>query len=236
VFAGAPDEPDPVCCGRVASVSVSGNYVIAGSGGPSNIIQIRARNQGGPNAWGLVSLFSAASGSGNIFDPLSAINGDTALLDGDPALDTGDRRSVFVSDLDGDGVRDAIDPCPRGPLNNVAGECQRSTVAHQILDDLIALTDVTSETRDGHQLITASLTNTSTTPVKNPFFEVTELTGGNVLVNADGGPGDVGATLSPDVGDGILAPGEPMRVTFRVRLQSQEPFGFFVQFHGDPVE
>jgi hypothetical protein len=62
---------------------------------------------------------------------------------------------------------------------------------------------------------------------------VTELTGRNVLVNAD--DGRVGATLSPDVGDGIPSPGESMTVTFRIRLRTHDPFQFFVTFHGDPV-
>jgi hypothetical protein len=64
---------------------------------------------------------------------------------------------------------------------------------------------------------------------------VTELTGGNVLLNGDAGRGRVGATLSPDVGDGILSPGESMTVTFRIRLRTHDPFQFFVTFHGDPV-
>jgi hypothetical protein len=237
-FGGASPEPERVCCGTVVSVSVSGDYVIAGTlpfPSNTNVIQIRARNQGGPDAWGLVSRFSgtAQPPAVSLYSSV-AIDGDTALLDTDfgPANDT---VSVWVSDIDGDGMPDAVDPCRRDPLNNVAGGCQRSSGASPVLDDLLAQTDVTTETLGQRLLITATFTNTSTTAVKNPFFEVTELTGGNVLRNADGGPGGVGATLSPDVGDGILSPGESMRVTFRIRLQSQEPFGFFVQLHGDQV-
>ena len=62
---------------------------------------------------------------------------------------------------------------------------------------------------------------------------MTELTGGNVLVNADAGPGGPGATLSPDVGDGILSPGESTTVTFVVELATREAFSFYVSVRGD---
>ena len=71
-----------------------------------------------------------------------------------------------------------------------------------MLDDLITLGDVATETLGDEFHITATFTNTSDTAIGNPFFEVTDLTGGNVLVNGDAGPGGPGATLSPDVGDG----------------------------------
>ena len=45
--------------------------------------------------------------------------------------------------------------------------------------------------------ITAAFTNTSNQAIVNPFVEVVELTGGNLLLNADGGAGGVGARLKP---------------------------------------
>jgi hypothetical protein len=156
-------------------------------------------------------------------------------VDADPATNN-QTVSVLVSDVDGDGIRDSIDPCHRDPLDNVAGGCQRSTADHPMLDDLVTQTDVTTETRGRRFLITATFTNTSTTAVRNPFFEVTDLTGGHVLANADGGRGRVGATLSPDVGNGIISPGESMRVTFRMRFHSQEPLQFSVSLHGDAAQ
>jgi hypothetical protein len=142
---------------------------------------------------------------------------------------------VFVADTDRDGLRDGIDPCPHDPLNNVAGRCQRASATHPVLDHLITQDDVTSRRRGTREIITATFTNTSDAAVQNPFFEVVELTGRNVLVNADEGRARVGATLSPDVGDGILSPGESMTVTFRIRLRTLTPFQFFVAFHGDPL-
>ena len=39
---------------------------------------------------------------------------------------------------------------------------------------------------------TATFTNTSVTPLRVPFFEVTTLWDGNLLLNADAGPGESG--------------------------------------------
>jgi hypothetical protein len=81
-------------------------------------------------------------------------------------------------------------------------------------------------------VIHATFANHSDTAIGNPFFEVIELTGDNRLENADGGPAGVGGTFSPDVGDGILSPGESMTATFVIRLDTREPFGFRVSMKG----
>jgi hypothetical protein len=52
-------------------------------------------------------------------------------------------------------------------------------------------------------------------------------------LNGDAGAGGVGATLSPDVGDGILSPGESMTVRFVIQLETREPFRFLVTIRGD---
>jgi hypothetical protein len=140
---------------------------------------------------------------------------------------------VYVADTDRDGLRDRIDACPRDPLNNVDGGCGRNSEAYLVLDDLVALEDVTTETRGDEFHVTATFTNTSAAAIANPFFDVTELTEGNALVNADAGPGGVGATLSPDVGDGIVSAGESVTVTFTIRLAARDPFRFHVSIRGE---
>ena len=141
---------------------------------------------------------------------------------------------IYTSDIDRDGQRDGADPCPRDPLNNVAIRCQRESAAYPVLDDLITQGDIATDSRRRRFIITATFTNSSQTAINNPFFEVTELTGGNVLVNADAGAGGAGTTLSPDVADGILSPGESMTVRFRIRLETREPFQFNVTVRGEP--
>jgi hypothetical protein len=43
--------------------------------------------------------------------------------------------------------------------------------------------------------------------------------GGNLLLNADGGPGGLGNRLTPDVGpDGAWTPGETVEVAFKIGL------------------
>ena len=211
--------------------SIGGNLAVVGTSTPSDVgVTLYARHQGGKDAWGEVERIQVASPFNTSI--ASVISGDTVFLDSSSANTP---IEVYVADTDRDGQRDGIDPCPRDPLNNTAGDCRLNSAAHSVLSDLITPGDVTTETEGNRQLITATFTNTSATTVKNPFFEVTELTGRNVLLNADEGRGRVGVTLSPDVGDGVLSPAESMTVTFRIRLRTQNPFQFFVAFHGDPV-
>jgi hypothetical protein len=81
--------------------------------------------------------------------------------------------------------------------------------------------------------ITATFTHTRDTPLRGPFFEVTALSGGNLLLNADEGPAGVGATLTPDVGDRVLSPGETVSGDFVIGLQAQAPFTFEVELFGE---
>ncbi len=88
----------------------------------------------------------------------------------------------------------------------------------------------------GTFVVTVTFTNSSTTPLRKPFFQVAELSGGNVLINADGQAGGVGATLTPDVGDDrLLSPGESVTVEFRIGLQTLNPFTFLVNVLGEPA-
>ena len=83
--------------------------------------------------------------------------------------------------------------------------------------------------------ITATFTNTSSTVIHDPIFLVTQLSGGNQLLNADGGPGGVGALLTPNVGaDGILSPDESFTTAFGIGLQVHAFFTFFVDLLGVP--
>jgi Tol biopolymer transport system component len=93
----------------------------------------------------------------------------------------------------------------------------------------------------GTLTITAAFVGKPFFSISRPFFEVVELSslfpvGGNVLLNADGAPGGIGARLTPDVGaDGVLAAGEILRVSFVIGLQSLERFTFRVNLLGVPA-
>jgi hypothetical protein len=86
----------------------------------------------------------------------------------------------------------------------------------------------------------ARLTDKSTSPALAELMaKVTTLTNNNLLQNADGGPGGVGATLTiPKVGsysDGILSPSEFVDVPFIICLKQFASFSFFVDVLGlDP--
>jgi hypothetical protein len=84
---------------------------------------------------------------------------------------------------------------------------------------------------------TARLTAKASSPVLTDLrVQVQTLTNGNLLQNADGGPGGVGATVTvPQVGafvDGILSPEDAVDVPFVVCLQEPSPFRFFVDVLG----
>jgi len=85
--------------------------------------------------------------------------------------------------------------------------------------------------------ITATFTNISADTLSNLLISVQTLTGGNVLCNANGGPGGAGATLTVplegDLADGQLSPGEAFVVELPVGLQSFNPFTFLVDVLGE---
>jgi hypothetical protein len=88
----------------------------------------------------------------------------------------------------------------------------------------------------GVYTISATFSNVSSSTLRDLFFQVVTLTGGNVVLNADGGPGGEGATVSvppESLGDnGILEPGEPFTVDFEIGLAALQPFSFYVDAYG----
>src|SRR5262249_27163444 len=112
-----------------------------------------------------------------------------------------------------------------------------------VVNSLVTLNSVTTSFNPtsvpsgpaGTFTIVASFTNTSAMQIGADLFVVTELTNGNLLLNADGGPGGAGARLTPDVGaDGVLLPGEAFTAKFNIGLQRKAAFTFFVDLLGVP--
>src|SRR5262249_21279001 len=86
--------------------------------------------------------------------------------------------------------------------------------------------------------ITRAFTNTSSTPLRFLFFGVRQLTPGNLLVNADDGPGEVGATLTPKIAGDVLVPGAEVTATFVIGLQEKtkrKQLTFVVNVFAEPV-
>jgi hypothetical protein len=82
----------------------------------------------------------------------------------------------------------------------------------------------------------ARLTNISDFALSDLVVEVTALTNGNLLQNADGGPGGVGARLpvprQDGFSDGVLTSDEFVDVPFLICLREKSPFNFFVDVLG----
>jgi len=111
----------------------------------------------------------------------------------------------------------------------------------KVVNDLVQLTSLTQNRNltpvpggpAGTLTIQATFKNASSTGILMPFFVVTALSNGNLLLNADGGPGAFGAKLTPNVGaDGALTPGESVVAEFVVGLRTSSGFTFFVDLWG----
>ena len=110
--------------------------------------------------------------------------------------------------------------------------------AQLALDNLVTSTSFApvADGPAGLFTITATFINDSANEILDIFFLVAELTGDNLLLNAEGGPGGVGAVLSvPNTslgGDGVLSPGESFTLEFLIGLAVLAPFDFLVNVFG----
>ena len=184
----------------------------------------------------------------NILNPVLAFNGGPtethALVPGSPAIDAGGpvcldpNGNPLLTDQRGkprivDGNGDGTSRCDIGAFEFFPVVNNFVTLAPG-LDTAFDSTPVPGGPA-GTFTIGATFTNTSSTPLRFPFFTVTELSAGNLLLNAEEGARGVGATISPNVGDQVLSPGETVAVDFVIGLQAPTPFTFFVDLFGEPL-
>jgi hypothetical protein len=84
--------------------------------------------------------------------------------------------------------------------------------------------------------ISATFQNWSPRTFSDPFFEVVLLTGGNVVLNAQDGPGGIGSIVPVPYqmlgGNGLWDPGEQVTIPFRIGLVKKWPFLFLVSAQG----
>jgi hypothetical protein len=206
------------------SVSIDGDTAVVGAwaddekGGANSFsgsAYVFRRDRGGPNVWGQLFKLTASDGVGGDQFGRSVSNAGTTAIIGAPTFGGGP-GSAYICQLD--------------EVNSTTGACRR---AIPIVNELVTMSDLTTVCCAADEFrINATFTNTSAIPIQAPFFEVILLADGTVLQNADGGPGGVGATLTPDVGDGTFSPGESVTVTFVVRFQTR-PFWIHVNLRGE---
>lgn len=131
-----------------------------------------------------------------------------------------------------------VDPSAENPV--VQARLERAGLqTDNNVNDLVRLENLTTSLDGtpapnapaGVFTISATFTNASSDPLLAPFFEVTALTGGNLLLNADGGPGGVGSQMTVPLT--TLAPGESFIVDFQIGLQTAAPFDFLVDVFAD---
>ena len=171
----------------------------------------------------------------NILNPVLAFNGGPtqthALVPGSPAIDAG---GPVCTDANGNPLLTDQRGKPRIIDGNGDGTARCDIGAFEffpVVNNLVTL-DPDLDTSfnptpvpgapAGIFTISATFTNTSGTALRFPFFTVTELSGGNLLLNADEGTQGVGATVTPNVGDQVLSPGETVQVDFVIGLQTSD--------------
>jgi hypothetical protein len=157
-----------------------------------------------------------ADDSGNVYT--------TGTFEGTATFGLGEPRETVLLN---EGFRDIFVAKYAEPVEH------RNVNSAPIVDESIAVSNVSASFPIPlGAVITATFTNTGSTAIANLFVAVTELSGGAVLLNGDGSPQGAGATMTPDVGDGTLSPGESTTVAFAIRLQRREPFQFLVNGRG----
>jgi hypothetical protein len=112
---------------------------------------------------------------------------------------------------------------------------------YPVVNDLIALSSLTTDfdptpaanAPAGTFHITAEFTNSSGQTIVHPFTEVIQLTDNDVLVNANGGSGGVGARVNFPNFDTPLEPGATQTLDFSIGLQTRDQFNFLVNVLGD---
>jgi len=89
----------------------------------------------------------------------------------------------------------------------------------------------------GKFTITATFTNTSSTKIRIPYFQVSYISPWCLVLNTDTGkPGGIGARVTPAVGaDEILSPNESFTNSFVIGLQHGGRFSFFIDLHGEEI-
>ena len=123
-------------------------------------------------------------------------------------------------------------------LKTDGGDIDNLTLEQAVVNDLVLLSSLetsydpapAANAPAGIFTVKATFTSRDSSPeIENPFFYVAELTGDNLLLNADGCSGGKGAILTPDVDDdNPLSPGESFTVEFTIGLKEAKAFRFFV--------
>jgi hypothetical protein len=162
-----------------------------------------------------------------------------------------DNRTIRISltdggNGDGDGLRNGVISDPSGitvpkpeVLNNYVTFSPIISTYRTTADTSGCLVDEVPAEYVGKFSFDARLKNkNSSPPLSDLEVKVVTLTNGNLLQNADGGPGGVGSTLTVPkkngYSDGVLSPQESVDVPFVICLKDKKPFRFFVDVLGFP--
>ena len=174
-------------------------------------------------------------GLGDFTDDGTPGHGHVPLLASSQAIDAANDAACPPTDQLG---------TPR-PVEPSSPSCDMGAIEFaEVVNEVFALTELSTafhptpgpDAPAGVFTITATFTHTGGLAISQPFFRVVELSGQNLLLNANGEPGGVGATLTPTVPSGGVQSGETFTAVFEIGLQELQAFTFFVDLYGTPQE
>jgi hypothetical protein len=177
-------------------------------------------------------------GLGPFTDDGTPGHGHFPLLPDSPAIDAGNNTACPTTDQLG---QPRVGRCDIGAFEfNALPPVVNSLVTFVPLTSTYQTTSETTGCPGGFGgtfRFTARLTAKASSPALTDLrVQVQTLTNGNLLQNAIGGPGGVGATLmvpqADALADGLLSPEEAVDVPFVVCLQQFSPFRFLVDVLG----
>ncbi len=190
-------------------------------------------------------------GLGDFEDPRTPGKAYFPLTENSPAIDTGDPTgckdqagSILATDQLGkrrpiDGNADGTSICDRGAIEFYPQVNQYVTFVPEVSSDPTGAdpfgcpTGTVGKFRFNGRL----KVKPGAPPLSDLIVQVVILTNGNILRNADGGPGGVGAILTvgaiDDFADRVLRENESVRVPFSICLTQFRRFSFFVNVLGE---
>jgi hypothetical protein len=256
-----PADPNPTFTAGIYGIYVCGLTVNDGELNDSDTVLIHAN--GAPNAYAGDDIYvyigdsATLDGSGsndpdNWPQPLSYFWTFVSVANGSVLTnaDIKDADSVspgFVPDVDGTYVLELmVSDGLNADYDNVTVEA--GIKEPEIINTLVSFNAVASSyktTTDtsgcpagfvGKFSFNSTLKNTKNASLYSLIVKVATLTNGNLLQNADGGPGGAGAVMTVpwngSYSDGELNPGESVVVPFSLCLKSKSAFSFFVDILG----
>ncbi len=217
---GGPKNAIVSVCGNKSIIKLDAGDEVIVTCGSTNVVVINGIVETiFTLAEGFTATCNLEQGNGITFEP------ETFMI-----IAPSDNTNIVGVDIETNGKESSLDIDSGQTLDLLVNKL----VAQESAPVTVSNSKPAADAPAGTFTITATFTNISARTINYPLFVVSELSGGNLLLNAEGRPGSVGATLRPNVDNDVLVPGESMTVEFIIGLQDNAKFTFFIDLLGVP--